>query len=108
MKTVYLQLTKKQQKAFESLRKSFERCKKEGLYLVSNYGNLEPYDSKIVIDYSDYNTYRKGDAMVYSSQDVQSIEKPIKYPMEWCDDEHLLKVTPKGDRIIKKLIKESA
>ena len=96
---ITLDLNEKQKAAFKKLKAAYDACKKAGILFVNNYGTLEAYDSFIVSDYSNDDTYDSADDDVISSHDSWC-RNTFRIPNEWCDDEHLIKLTAKGKKQI--------
>lgn len=94
---VYLRLTPAQKKHFQKLKAAYKACQNAGIYFVNMYGTLEGYDSSIVEGYSNYDTYNKGDEGVLSTDDFYCSDT-LDIVNEWTDDEHLIKLTPKGKK----------
>lgn len=47
------ELTYKQKRAFNRLKRAYKACKDAGIFFANNYGNLMAFDSKLVAGYGD-------------------------------------------------------
>jgi hypothetical protein len=96
---VYFDLTPEQKKLFNKLKATYKACKKAGIFFVNSYGTLEAYNSSVIEGYSDKSKYNEIDDDVISSYD-SCCSNTLKFVNEWTDDEHLLKLTPKGKKLL--------
>lgn len=98
---IHFTLTPEQKNKFKKLKAAYKDCEKAGIRFVNMYGTLEAYDKSIVDGYGDSSAYNKSDSDVLSSYDCYC-ENDFKIPTEWTDDEHLIKLTPKGKELLDK------
>ena len=95
-----LPLTDNQVKAFNKLKAAYKACEKAGIYFANVYGNLQAYDKSLVKEYADSDRLNVEDGDVISNHFAQPSHE-MRIPNEWCDDEHLIKLTPKGVRYLR-------
>ena len=97
---IILPLTPEQVKLFTKLKAAYKACEKAGIYFVNNYGHLQAYDKALVKEYSNSERFDTDDADVVSNHDAQPAHE-MKIVNEWCDDEHLIKLTRKGVKYVR-------
>lgn len=88
------ELTEKQKKAFLKLKAAYKACKKEGIYFVNNYSNLQAYNGEYVCGYIDSNPINNKIPNAVSGH--ETIKNSFNITSEWCDDAHLFILTEKG------------
>ena len=93
-------LNEKQKAAFKKLKSAYKACEKAGIYFVNNYAELQAYDSSIVAGYANEDTYDKNDCDVISTRENIYVKNNMNIAHQWTDDEHLIKLTPKGKKML--------
>jgi len=75
-------LTPEQDKAFKALKVAFKKCKKAGLFMYNNYGQLGVADENRI---SEYNDTPSPFADGYTAHNPNEFQLPCN---EWADDPH--------------------
>ena len=92
------ELTSKQQRAFNRLKKAYKDCEAEGIYFYNMYGRLSAVDSKLIEDYGD-KTSGFPEEMQLVDNNVDSAHS-LEIPGEWSDDTHIFLLTKKAMKIL--------
>jgi len=88
-------LTTTQKKAFDELRRAFNRCQSLDILLINHFGELIGFNKKYVADYTDQQSYTGDEDRAVKTRG-EHVEHGIKIPGEWADDEHLIVLTDLG------------
>ena len=99
MDKIYLKLNDKQAKAFKKFEKAWKECLNENILLVNVYSCLHGYDRQIVADYADNLNFNESDPLVIRAIDAYCMNT-FDIVHEWTDDQHLIKLTPKGKQLL--------
>lgn len=92
-------LTATQKKAFEDLKKAYQRCQRSGILFVNHYSHLVAFNKTLVHDYTDSITYDGPyDEKVIKTRG-QHVLHSFRIPGEWADDEHLIILTDRGLKV---------
>jgi len=84
-------LTAKQLKAFNQLKKAYQKCLDSGIYFYNYYGSLYAFDKDKInsVDNIEYH-YTKGLNEISNSSIDAFTQTPLKIEGEWTDDAHVL------------------
>ena len=91
-------LNAKQQKAFNKFKQAYNECRRNNIYFVNKYGSLHAYPADIVQDYGDTLIPPSGELLITLNGDMPGTQY-INIPTEWCDDNHIMGLTKKGEKL---------
>jgi hypothetical protein len=93
------ELTEKQKKAFNRLKRAYKDCEKHGIFFFNCYGSLTAVNSELIQGYGDESSLMHSTPVDTVSTYEGSPLNYIKIPNEWADDEHMYHLTKKGKKI---------
>lgn len=94
------QLNKKQQKAFDALKRAADRCEKTGIKFVNCYGTIHAYDSKLIAGFGSKGFLDSADVAVKDyGKSTNTIDNLGGDSFADDDYEHWFSLTPKGKKV---------